>query len=228
VDSLCSAEKAPARALVLDANGLPIADPTERVIADPHPKYTMSYTASARLFGKFQVSTLFDVRKGGEVVNATRASLYRSGTAAGTLVRDVADAVFGSNYLTDVYPVVAGPGNGVAAIGTDENSSIDWETWFTTLGGLNGPTAQFVEDGSFVKWRELSVTYTLDLARLSPRLGFRTADLRVAGRNLHTWTKYSGMDPEADLAGAVWLTSGLDYFNTPQTRSLVLSVSLNR
>jgi hypothetical protein len=188
----------------------------------------MSYNASVRLFGKLQLSTLFDVRKGGEVVNATRASLYRSGTAAGTLVRDMADAVFGSNYLTNLYPVVAGPGKGVAAIGTDENSSIDWETWFTSLGGLNGPTAQFVEDGSFVKWRELSVTYTLDLARLSPRLGFRTADLRIAGRNLHTWTKYSGMDPEADLGGAEWLTSGIDYFNTPQTRSLVLSVSLNR
>lgn len=228
VDALCSDENASAGALFLDANGLPIADPTERVIADPHPKYTMSYNASVRLFGKLQLSTLFDVRKGGEVVNATRASLYRSGTAAGTLVRDMADAVFGSNYLTNLYPVVAGPGKGVAAIGTDENSSIDWETWFTSLGGLNGPTAQFVEDGSFVKWRELSVTYTLDLARLSPRLGFRTADLRIAGRNLHTWTKYSGMDPEADLGGAEWLTSGIDYFNTPQTRSLVLSVSLNR
>ena len=58
--------------------------------------------------------------------------------------------------------------------------------------------------------------------------GFSSMDLRVAGRNLHTWTKYKGLDPEANLGGAEFLTQGLDYFNSPQVRSLVLSVGFNR
>ena len=63
---------------------------------------------------------------------------------------------------------------------------------------------------------------------LQDRLGFSSVDLRVAGRNLHTWTKYKGLDPETNLGGSEWLTQGVDYFNSPLTRSFVISVGLNR
>ena len=52
--------------------------------------------------------------------------------------------------------------------------------------------------------------------------------MRVAGRNLNTWTDYTGADPEANIGGAEFLTQGLDYFNNPQSRSFVLSLTLNR
>jgi len=227
VDSLCAAEgngKYVKGALVLGSNGLPIVDPTERVIADPHPKYTMGYNASVKLYNRLSLSTMIDVRKGGQVVNVTRASLERIGTHANTLVRSTTDGQFGKNFLTDVYPNVAGPGVGVAAF-TDMAS---WYNWFQTSGGIAGPLTQFVEDGSFVKLRELAVTYTIDGRFLPSRLGFSSADVRVAGRNLHTWTRYTGLDPEANLAGAQSLTQGIDFYNNPQTRSLVISISLNR
>jgi hypothetical protein len=60
------------------------------------------------------------------------------------------------------------------------------------------------------------------------RTGFSSLDLRIAGRNLHTWTRYTGTDPETSLEGGYTITQGFDYFNMPPTRSLVLSVSLNR
>jgi hypothetical protein len=50
----------------------------------------------------------------------------------------------------------------------------------------------------------------------------------VAGRNLHTWTDYTGIDPESNLGGAAVLIQGIDYFNNPQTRSFVISLGLNR
>jgi hypothetical protein len=229
VDSLCAADavggKYKSGALVLGSNGQPISDPTERVIADPHPKYTMGYNGSIQLYNRLRLSTLVDVRKGGQVINATRASLYRFGTHQGTLVRSMTDGTFGVNFATKEYPDVTGPGKGVVAFSTEPQ----WEAWFQTLGSLpNGPLTQFVEDGGFVKLRELAVTYTVSSAFLKTHTGFSSADLRVAGRNLHTWTKYTGLDPEADLGGAQFLSSGIDYFNSPQTRSLVLSVSLNR
>ena len=58
----------------------------------------------------------------------------------------------------------------------------------------------WIEDGSFVKLRELSASYTLDVAPV--RRVFRDGiDLTVSGRNLAVWTKYSGYDPEINLFG---------------------------
>ena len=57
--------------------------------------------------------------------------------------------------------------------------------------------AGFVEDGSFVRFRELSVTYAAP-SNVATRL-FRSnsASLTFAARNLHVWTNYTGVDPEA-------------------------------
>jgi hypothetical protein len=100
--------------------------------------------------------------------------------------------------------------------------------WFQGNGGVfNGPQAQFFEDGSFVKLRELSIAYTFSGPYIQNRLGFATAEVRVAGRNLHTWTNYTGVDPETSVGNAQFAPiRGVDYFNNPQTKSLVLSVSL--
>ena len=88
--------------------------------------------------------------------------------------------------------------------------------------------AQFVEDGSFAKLREISLTYTLDQPFLKNLTGFSARTSALPGRNLKTWTKYTGFDPEANLGGAEFLTQGLDYFINPPTRSFVLSFSLSR
>jgi hypothetical protein len=79
-----------------------------------------------------------------------------------------------------------------------------------------------------VKLREVSVGYTFDSDWVRRTLGLTSFDLRVAGRNLKTWTDYTGYDPETNLGGAIQNTRGMDYFNMPQTRSFVFTVNLNR
>jgi hypothetical protein len=79
-----------------------------------------------------------------------------------------------------------------------------------------------------VKLREISLTYTLDAPWVMRTLGVSSVDIRVAGRNLHTWTKYTGYDPETSLGGAVAPVTGVDYFNNPQTRSFVFTFTFNR
>lgn len=58
----------------------------------------------------------------------------------------------------------------------------------------------YVEKGDFSKLREVSVSYTLppSVARLGR---VNRAVLTIAGRNLKTWTNYSGIDPEASFLG---------------------------
>jgi TonB-linked SusC/RagA family outer membrane protein len=224
VDQSCGAN-APAGALFLAADGMPILDPTDRVIADPNPRHTLSFSSTIRIGPHLTFSGLLDVRKGGDVWNGTRGILNSFGTGIETLDRTTTDGQFGVNFLTNRYPVVAGPGVGVVAF----QSMTDWQNWYSNNGGGFGPVgAQFVEDGSFTKLRELSVIYNLT-GRIPQMLGgFSSMDIRLAGRNLHTWTKYTGLDPEANLGGAEFLTQGLDYFNNPQVRSFVIAIGLTR
>jgi len=79
-----------------------------------------------------------------------------------------------------------------------------------------------------VKLREISIGYTLDQPWVQRTLGFSSIELRLSGRNLKTWTKYTGYDPETNLGGAIQATRGVDYFNMPQNRSFVFGVTLNR
>jgi hypothetical protein len=53
-------------------------------------------------------------------------------------------------------------------------------------------------------------------------------DFRVSGRNLKTWTKYTGLDPETTAGQANERVGGSDYFNLPLTRSVVFTLTLNR
>jgi TonB-linked SusC/RagA family outer membrane protein len=227
IDALCAATPGGYKpgALFLGANGQPIPDPTDRVIADPNPKYAMNYSSSLKLWNKLTLSGLLDVRKGGQVWDGTRGVLITKGVSQFTDVRGTTNGQFGKNFYTDIYPNVAGPGYNTVAFTT----YAQWQTWFANNGGGFGTVGQqFIEDGSFVKLRELSLTYTLDQPWVHNFVGFTTADIRVSGRNLHTWTKYKGLDPEANLGGAEFLTQGIDYFNSPQSRSFVVAISLNR
>ena len=52
--------------------------------------------------------------------------------------------------------------------------------------------------------------------------------MRLSGRNLHTWTSYRGIDPETSILGSASPIRGIDYFNIPQDRSYVITVTLNR
>ena len=58
----------------------------------------------------------------------------------------------------------------------------------------------WIEDGSFVKLRELSASYTLDAAPVR-RYVRGGVELTLSGRNLWVWTDYSGYDPEINLFG---------------------------
>lgn len=216
---------APAGALYIGEDGYPVYDETDRVIANPNPRWTGSLRTSMTFAGKWTVSALVDHKNGGDIWNGTKGALYFFGTHKDTEVRDV-ERTFGTDYMPGkpgASGAVAGPGAGTAV----PISYLDW--YAGNIGsGFTGPSAQFIEDGTYTKLREVSVAYTLDAPYVNRLLGFTSVDLRVAGRNLVTWTDYTGIDPETNLGGAEVFVQGIDYFNNPQTRTWVFSVGLNR
>jgi hypothetical protein len=65
------------------------------------------------------------------------------------------------------------------------------------LYNVNEASAAFVEDGSFVRLKELSLYYTLSKNMLEKKIKFLDEiKIGVIGRNLLTFTNYSGADPE--------------------------------
>jgi outer membrane receptor protein involved in Fe transport len=210
---------APADALYIASDGYPQVDVAGTyVIGDPNPDWTGSVRTSFRV-NKFTIGGLLDIRQGGVNHNGTKGALNHFGTSEESLKREQGNFVFGDSYYG--HETVAGPGAGAAVpLG---------EAWFTGSGGIfNGPASQFVEDAGFVKLREISLGYTFDQPWVSRLLGFSSMELRVAGRNLHTWTDYTGIDPETSVLGAASPVRGVDYFNNPQSRSYVFSLTLNR
>ncbi|MFC2136999.1 SusC/RagA family TonB-linked outer membrane protein [Bacteroidota bacterium] len=59
-------------------------------------------------------------------------------------------------------------------------------------------SSRFVEDGSFMRLKTISLTYNLP-KKLTERLKISNMKVYVTGYNLHTWTNYSGQDPEVGL-----------------------------
>ncbi len=223
---------APQGAYFIAATGEPVVDNQQRVIGNPNPRWTGSLRSAVR-FHKLQLSGLLDLKHGGQIYNGTKAALYSYGTHKDTEVRaDCSNGVTCSGNLhvigqpdSPLQGPVVGPGAGTPIpIGQNwyEGAAIG-----TGIGGLFGGTPeQFIEDGGYVKLREITLGYTFDDPWVQRSLGFNSIEVRVAGRNLYTWTKYTGYDPETNLGGSVQSSRGLDYFNMPQTRSFVFSLTL--
>ena len=60
--------------------------------------------------------------------------------------------------------------------------AVDHEWWTANGGGFGDVGTQFIEDGSWVKLREISLTYDFDKS-LIERLGLSNLSLSVSGRN---------------------------------------------
>ena len=77
-------------------------------------------------------------------------------------------------------------------------------------------------DDSFAKLREVSLSYDVP-AQYTRYIGGRGATMNLAGRNLHTWTNYTGLDPEAQFLGG---GNNVDQAELPQLTQFVFTVHL--
>jgi TonB-linked SusC/RagA family outer membrane protein len=106
--------------------------------------------------------------------------------------------------------------------------------YFDALYGVSGLQAAntYVEDGSYIKLREVSLRYSLrgdQLANL-PGLNLSGITFSVIGRNLITWTDYRGYDPETGRGGGDTGSAAIgrvDGYNYPNFRTYTFGMELN-
>ena len=111
---------------------------------------------------------------------------------------------------------------GCKAVG-DPSASLESQAAYIASRFL-GSSAGYMQDASFIRWRELSVTLTApaSLARSVP--GLDGLSLTLAGRNLNIWTDYEGFDPEI-VSDASDNFEQSEFNSQPPLRSLVLRLN---
>lgn len=82
----------------------------------------------------------------------------------------------------------------------------------------------FVEDGSFVRVKNVQIGYTFP-ATMTQKIGVRKLRIYIAANNLFTFTKYRGFDPDFSTYNP--MSSGIDYGFYPQARTYMAGLNLN-
>jgi hypothetical protein len=87
-------------------------------------------------------------------------------------------------------------------------------------------STRFIEDGSYLRIKAITLSYTLPKALLSKA---KIADVKiyVTGQNLFTITKYTGYDPEVNAYGGNNLAQGVDYGTYPQNKTIIAGLNLS-
>lgn len=102
------------------------------------------------------------------------------------------------------------------------NASVPRLTEKDLNGNFKKPSTYFLENGTYAKIQNLQVGYTFRLK------SFYNMNCRLfaSAQNLHTFTKYSGADPEVASGGDI-LSSGIDWFPYAQPKTFILGLNLN-
>jgi outer membrane receptor protein involved in Fe transport len=218
---------------LVDEYGYPLYSSTEVVVGDPNPDYLMGITTNVE-YKNFSFNMLWDIREGGDIWNGTRGALYYFGTHYDT---EMSPDGVGRGETFVWHDVVAGnsgvyaPGttiDGVDVSGQANNTPIlnDIDSYaLGPLSGFTGASRPFIEDGSWVRLRQLGMSYRFDDSVLEGSF-LKGLTLSVTGRNLWLSTPYRGVDPETNLSGAT-NSQGADYFNMPNTRGVIFSLKAN-
>jgi TonB-linked SusC/RagA family outer membrane protein len=124
---------------------------------------------------------------------------------------------------TRLYTETISIGNQTTAV-LDRWKAVGDETDVPRASSYNERTSsRFVEDGSFLRLKSIKLSLEMG-SKLPERMGMEALEVYLAGKNLFTLTRYSGMDPEVNYTSTSSIKLGTDFFTCPQPKSLILGV----
>ena len=178
-----------------DLNSDGIIDEDDRTfLGDPTPDWIFSMSNSFAWRG-FDLEIFFQGVAGNQIYNSNRASLEAMSVA--------------QNQMTSVLDRWTGPGTSNTmprAVFGDPNQN-------------NRTSDRFIEDGSYLRLKNVTLGYTLP-ERLTKKALMSNVRVYVSGQNLFTLTRYSGLDPEISS------TTGNDDNLYPVSRSVMFGLSI--
>lgn len=186
-----------------DVNGDGVIDANDRtVIGSYHPDYTWGITNRFN-WKNIDFSFFFQGVEGREVLNLTARHLKNG------------EANFGSYaVLNDRWRSPDNPGNG-------EHPKAERASG----GNNNRPSSYQVEDGSYIKLRNITLGYNVP----QTLIGNFARNVRLYGSvtNVAIWTNYIGFNPEVNLSQGNGLTPGEDYGAYPLSRAFQFGIDIS-
>jgi TonB-linked SusC/RagA family outer membrane protein len=198
-------------ALLIGANGFPIVNQTQYVpVGNAIPDFILAGTTRLR-YKDLSISALFEWRNGGNVVDLSQRNSLRNGILTSTQRR----------YEEVVF-------NGVLADGTPNTRPVEINetTLYRDFGRYNGASEILMQDGSWLRLRNVTVAYNLP-TKLLKNLPFKNIGLRLSGNNLWLNTPYRGYDPEGNQFGSASNVMGFTGFVTPPTRNVTIGLNIS-
>jgi TonB-linked SusC/RagA family outer membrane protein len=185
-----------------DLNGDGVINSDDQAdIGSPWPDYEGGITNTLSFMG-FDVTGFVQFSVGNEIYNANRIYMDQFGSG-------------GDNHTTRALDRW-----------TPENTDATEPRAVWGDPNLNTRDSdRFVEDGSYVRLKNVVLGYTLP-TEFSSRFGFRTARLYVQGQNVLTATDYSGFDPEVNYSGQTAVSRGTDFYTLPQARVFTFGINV--
>lgn len=179
-----------------DINGDGRVSSSDRTyIGDPNPDFTFGLTNNLNYKG-FNLSVFLQGSYGNDIFNASRI--------------ETEGMYDGKNQSVRVLDRWRIPGQ---------------QTTIPKAGFDLKNSSYFVEDGSYLRVKNVSLSYDVKSARLD-KLGIRRLQPFISVSNLLTFTKYSGFDPEVNQWGNSGAVQGIDWGTYPQSRSFVAGLNL--
>lgn len=191
----------------------------KKIVGNAWPKFEGIFK-NIFTFGKFSLDVNFYFKQGNKLFNYTRMFLESGGrNGVGRSIQASAlnywkeenrgtYKVNGDGLITEVLPRPKST--------TNADGLTNYET----------QSSRFVEDGSFIRLRNITLAYLLP-KKWTSKLGVQRIGLYVTGSNLLLFTGYSGPDPEVSLdRDTRSLVQGLDFGTPPQPRSIVGGINI--
>lgn len=181
----------------VDTNGDGVLNSDDRVkLGSPWADFTMGLNLTAA-YKNFDLLANFYASVGNDLINETRNDLYnaanRSNKVAGLMSK--------------------------AWHGEGTSNSIPRLTWVDNNENYSRFSSIYVEDGSYVRLKNLQIGYTLPKVKF-----FDKVRLYVAAQNLFTITKFDGIDPE--VAGDI-TSFGIGGWNYPTQRTFLFGANIS-
>ncbi len=187
--------------IVVDENGLPQAG-APQVIGKISPDFRLGFNTTLELF-KFRLSAVFDWKQGGQMYCGTMGVLdYYGVTQRSADLRNMDEFLF-------ELPAVKQNADGTYS---PNDIKIKGENAYDYLDTLNQIDEASVYDNSFIKLREISLSYPV----LDKKFLHITAN--VFARNILIWSELPGLDPEATL-GNNNMAGAFERFSLPGSSS---------
>ncbi len=192
----------------------------DTIVGDATPRHEMFFTNTFTV-RRFTLGAQLDWRSGGDVTNLTQNiwdQFQRS--------RDYDDPSPCRGQTAANPACVRNAGGVVTLLDTSSTATLGAYRFTRWNGG--GDARVYVQDGSFVKLREVSLSYQVPQAFTRRIGGSRIGDVRLnlVGRNLGVWMDYWGMDPEVTNFGNGPVRSAVDLAPFPPSRQFFFSVDV--